>query len=349
MSKKRKFFFAALLIFPLAFSFAIGTLGAQMGAETVGYSENTGFAPSAAESRGECVVEVTSRRFLQEKNGDMPLPMASTTKILTAIMVIDDCDLREEVTIPQAAQGVEGSSVYLRAGEKYTVEDLLYGLMLRSGNDCAVALALHHSGSIEAFAQKMNEKAALLGASDSYFCNPHGLPAKGHHTTARDLSLIACYAMENQTFEKIVSAKYYARHNWQNKNKMLWNFDGAIGVKTGFTVNAGRCLVTSAERNGMKLVCVVLNSPQMYERSAELLNEAFDDYAIAELCDKSKPYEGFKLNHSFSYPLTKSEQEKISMKTETVSPLPEKTGEFAGTMQIFLENNLIFSQNLFIM
>lgn len=347
MSKKRKVLFAALLIFPLVFSFAIGAFGARMGAETVGYS--AGYASSAAESRGECVVEVTSRRFLQEKSGDMPLPMASTTKILTAILVIDDCALNEEVTIPQAAQGVEGSSAYLRAGEKYTVEDLLYGLMLRSGNDCAVALALHHSESIEAFAQKMNKKAALLGATDSYFCNPHGLPAKGHHTTARDLSLIACYAMENPIFEKIVSAKYYARHNWHNKNKMLWDFDGAIGVKTGFTVNAGRCLVTSAERNGMKLVCVVLNSPQMYERSAELLNEAFDGYGMVELCDNLQPYEGFALQRSFSYPLTESEREKISFRTETISPMPKKHGEFAGTLQIFLENDLIFSQNLFIM
>lgn len=314
----------------------------------IGWGEHYS-AQAATESRGECVVEVTSRRILGEKNADMALPMASTTKVLTAILIIDDCDLEETITIPQAAQGVEGSSVYLKAGEEYTVGDLLYGLMLRSGNDCAVALALHHSGSIEAFAQKMNEKAAFLGASDSFFCNPHGLPAEGHHTTARDLALIASYAIQNPTFEKIVSAKYYARHNWQNKNKMLWNFEGANGIKTGFTLNAGRCLVTSAERDGMQLVSVVLNSPQMYERTEELLDEAFGTYHMETLCDPNEPFEGFRVREHFSYPLTEAERAEIRFERETFDPLPKESGEFAGTLKILLENNLIFSQNLYIM
>ena len=306
-------------------------------------------ASPAAESLGECVAEVSSRRILFEKDGERNLPMASTTKILTAIIVIEDCDLNDTVVIPQAAQGVEGSSVYLRAGEEYTVEDLLYGLMLRSGNDCAVALALHHSGSIEGFAQVMNQRAVSMGAEDSLFRNPHGLEAEGHHTTARDLALIAAYAMENPTFQQIVSTKYYEKQNWQNKNKMLWNFEGAVGVKTGFTMHAGRCLVTSAEREGMKLVCVVLNSPQMYERTAELLEGAFSKYKMKELCDSTKPYEGYRISGSFSYPLTKDESDKISYQTELISPPPERQGDYAGIMRIFLENSLIFSQNLYIM
>ena len=235
-------------------------------------------ASAATESEAECVMEVSSRRILSEKNGQDCLPMASTTKIMTALVILDDCRLDEEVVIPQAAQGVEGSSVYLKAGDKYTVEELLYGLMLRPGNDCAVALAIHHSGSVERFARKMNEKAILLGTRDTFFVNPHGLPAKGHHTTARDLALIAACAMEDPTFEKIVSTKYYATHSWQNKNKMLRQYDGANGIKTGYTVEAGRCLVTGARRNGVQLVCVVLNSPQMYERSAELLDAAFEKF-----------------------------------------------------------------------
>lgn len=306
-------------------------------------------ANAVTESRGECVVETTSRRFLAEKNGDLELPMASTTKILTAIIIIDDCKLDEMISIPQEAVGVEGSSVYLRAGEQYSVEDLLYGLMLRSGNDCAETLALYHSGSIAAFAQKMNEKAVMLGAQNSFFENPHGLPAKNHHTTARDLALIATYAMENPVFQKIVSTKYYEKRNWQNKNKMLWEFDGASGIKTGFTLNAGRCLVTSAERNGMKLVSVVLNSPQMYERTSEILDNAFSQFRMYQLCDCSNPIEGLAAERSFSYPLREEELNEISYHVEKITPLPSQKKEFAGTMQIRLKNNLIFSQNLYIM
>ncbi len=306
-------------------------------------------ASAATESEAECVIEVSSRRFLHEKNARDCLPMASTTKIMTAILILDGCDLGEEVVIPKAAEGIEGSSVYLKAGDSYTVEELLYGLMLRSGNDCAVALALHHSGSVEAFARKMNEKAALLGAEDTFFVNPHGLPAKGHHTTARDLAMIAAYAMENPTFEKIVSTKYYARHNWQNKNKMLWKFEGACGVKTGFTLHAGRCLVTSAERNGMKLVSVVLNSPQMYERTTELLESAFENYRMTKIFDHTQPVEGLAARRSFCYPLAENELEKISLRVEKCDPLPEKRGDFAGVMRILLEKSLIFSQNLYIM
>lgn len=230
---------------------------------------------AATLSKGECVVEVETKRFLHEYNADDRLPMASTTKILTAIIAIEDCPLDEEVVVPKEAEGAEGSSVYLRAGDIYTVRDLLYGLMLRSGNDCAETLALHHSGSIENFALVMNRRALSMGAEHSRFMNPHGLPCEEHYTTARDLALIAAYAMENETFREIVSCQFYGERGWKNKNKMLFEYEGADGVKTGFTVRAGRCLVTSACRDGKRLVCVVLSSPQMYERSAQLLDEAF--------------------------------------------------------------------------
>ncbi len=330
-----KTLFAGLAAFFLAL--CLGTAGTSADADHV------------AESEAECVIEVSSRRVLHEKNGSDCLPMASTTKIMTAILILDDCDLTEEIAVPKEAEGVEGSSVYLRAGDVYTVEELLYGMMLRSGNDCATALAIHHSGSVEAFARAMNEKAALLGAEDTFFVNPHGLPAKGHHTTARDLALLSAYAMENPTFEKVVSTKYYARHKWQNKNKMLWNFGGACGVKTGFTTQAGRCLVTSAVRDGMKLVCVVLNSPQMYERTAQLLENAFQNYRLETVFDCAEPLGGLLAKYSFRYPLAAGEREQISITTKKCEPLPQTRGDFAGTMQIFLKNSLIFSQNLYIM
>ncbi len=306
-------------------------------------------AEAATLSHGECVTEVSSRRFLYERNAETNLPMASTTKILTAIIILDDCDIHETVTIPKAAEGTEGSSVYLRAGEQYTVEELLYGLMLRSGNDCAVTLALYHSGSIQAFAQAMNEKAVSVGAEHSRFVNPHGLPDSRHYTTARDLSLISAYAMQNKKFREIVSCKYFEPRNWQNKNKMLYQYEGAIGVKTGFTVAAGRCLVTAAERGGMTLVCVVLNSPQMYERTAELLNNAFSEYELTQLCTPETTVEGYAVKYAFSYPLTALEREKVKTEISVDSPIPEAEGEIAGQMKIMLENNLLFSQNLYIM
>ena len=233
-------------------------------------------APVSAEaysvSRGEAVVEVTSGRLLFAENEDTELPPASTTKILTALIIVEDCDLDTVIEVPKEAAGTEGSSVYLEAGEKLTVRDLLYGLMLRSGNDCAVTLALYHSGSISAFAEHMNERAAELGVKHSHFANPHGLPAEGHYTTAHDLALIAAAAVRNETFSEIVGTEKYTAPDggcgyarvWQNKNKMLYSYEGADGVKTGYTKEAGRCLVTSATRGGMRLVSAVLNSPSMH-------------------------------------------------------------------------------------
>ena len=302
-------------------------------------------ADAATESVGECVVEVSSRRFLHERNADKRLPMASTTKILTALVILEGENLDEVVTVPKQAEGTEGSSVYLKAGDEISVRDLLYGLMLRSGNDCAVTLALHHSGSIQNFARAMNEKALSLGAEHSHFVNPHGLPNEEHYTTARDLALISAAAMQNTTFREIVSTKFYAPRGWQNKNKLLWNFEGALGVKTGFTVRAGRCLVSAAERNGMTLVCVTLNSPQMFERSEELLANAFKDYRLVSLCSASKTYAGYRVLYDFSYPLKEDEIDKINVQTE----LNEEQGEIAGCLKIYLENRLLFSQNLFIM
>ena len=185
-------------------------------------------------SAAECVMEVDSRRILYEEHGDIRLPMASTTKIVTAISVLNSgIDVEKELCIPRTAVGIEGSSVYLKEGDSYTVKELLYGLMLRSGNDCAVALAETVDGSVAAFTTRMNETAQRAGALNSHFSNPHGLPAKKHYTTAVDLSLITAYAMQNPLFCSIVSTKYYQPRAWQNKNKLLLQYEGAIGVKTG--------------------------------------------------------------------------------------------------------------------
>ncbi len=309
-------------------------------------------------SKAECVMEKDSRRILYEAHGDTRLPMASTTKIVTAITVLSNCkNLQEEVTIPECAAGVEGSSVYLKAGDKYSVEDLLYGLMLRSGNDCAVALAQHVAGSVEGFAVQMNKTAERAGALASRFANPHGLPAKNHYTTARDLTGIACYAMQNENFRKIVSTTYYEPRRWKNKNKLLYRLDGAIGVKTGYTKEAGRCLVSAAERENMTLVCTVLNCRPMYERSAALLNDAFAAYTKVVLLsneeiftiETGKRKERAYVKDSFSYPLLQEEREWIEY---TVKPLDtdkkiRNKEEIIGQLEIYLSKRLLFSTNLY--
>lgn len=303
---------------------------------------------AATESRAECVIEQSSRRVLYQKNAEERLPMASTTKILTAIIILEDCKLDEIVTVPKQAELAGGSSVYLREGDTLSIKDLLYGLMLRSGNDCAVTLAMHHSGSCDAFAQVMNERAVRMGAEHSHFTNPNGMPDEYHNTTASDLAFISAYAMENETFREIVSCKFYEARGWKNKNKMLYEYDGAIGIKTGFTMRAGRCLVTAAVRNGMTLICVVINSPQMYERTTELIDDSYGRYTLVKLCDKNERIEGYEIRHDFYYPLEESEQSEISIQVETLDEPSKHKGDFVGQMKIYLKNDLLFSQNLYI-
>ena len=330
----------------------------------------SGFAtPCAASalSAGEAVIEAESGRLLYALNEQVVLPMASTTKIMTALLILEDCDLDEIVTVPEAAAGVEGSSIYLQAGEKISVRDLLYGLMLRSGNDCAVALALHHSKNLQKFCVCMNEKAKSLGCAHTHFCNPHGLPAEGHATTAHDLAVIAAYALKNEQFSEIVSTRShvipdggcgYAR-SLQNKNKMLYTYEGADGVKTGYTKEAGRCLVSSATREGMRLVSVVLNSPDMYLRSAEILDSCFSLFKRHKLFDKNKYFVDVKTEveekncrckccEDFYYPL--KEEEIGEVRIEEVLPraakLPIREGDEVGILKIYLKNQLLFSQKI---
>ena len=317
-------------------------------------------------SGAEAVMEVMSGRLLAERNAEEKLPMASTTKIVTAITVLDNFDSEKIITVPKECVGVEGSSIYLKANERYRVIDLLYGLMLRSGNDAAETLAVALSGSIRDFTLLMNDTARKVGANNSSFTNPHGLSDDNHYTTAKDLAMITCYAMKNETFRKIVSAKKHVAKEvvsgenkvWVNKNKMLFNFDGADGVKTGYTVKAGRCLVSSARRDGMEIVSVVLNSPQMFGRSAELLENAFSEYDLLKVIDSERfDYNIFDEQRSIAYKLSKPEtfyypvgkNEKIRCETDFTS-FPDKSpepNEKVGEIKIYCSKQLIFSQNIY--
>ncbi len=281
-------------------------------------------------ARAACVMEQSSGRMLYQKNAQMPLPMASTTKIVTALTVLNNCENIDEVcVIPKAAVGIEGSSIYLREGEKLTVRELLCGLMLRSGNDCAVALALKIGGSLENFAEMMNATATECGATNSNFVTPHGLHDENHYTTAEDLAKITCVALKNQTFRQIVASKSTKISNdgydydrvLVNKNKLLSGFEGADGVKTGYTTRAGRCFVGSATRNGMQVVVVVLNCGPMFEETAQMLEVAFANYSLKVAVPKNKlcgvVYDHghptyYSCESGFSYPL--AETEKLSTK-----------------------------------
>ena len=232
------------------------------------------------------MIESQSGDVIYEKNAYEKLPMASTTKIMTAIVAIENCDLDKEVTIPPEAVGIEGSSLYLKQDDKMSMRELLFGLMLRSANDAAVAIAVNISGSVEGFADLMNTKAKELGLENTHFMNPNGLDDENHYTTAYDLARLTHYAMQNSAFAEIVSTlKYSVNGNTVvNHNKLLRIYEGCCGVKTGFTKKSGRCLVSAATREGVSLIAVTLNAPDDWNDHKAMFDMGFSEYKSVELC-----------------------------------------------------------------
>ena len=237
-----------------------------------------GYALSAEKA---ILADAATGRILYEKNADSRSLIASTTKIMTALVVCEQCNVLDRMRIPKEAVGIEGSSMYLQEGEVLTIQELLYGLMLHSGNDAAVALAIYCGGTVEGFAEMMNDKARQIGLQNSHFENPNGLDAPGHYSTARDLAMLAAYAMQNPIFSKTVSTKNIAigQRYLHNHNKLLWQVEGADGVKTGYTRAAGRILVSSALRDGRRLVAVTINAPDDWNDHAMLLEQGFSGFA----------------------------------------------------------------------
>ena len=227
--------------------------------------------------------------LLYEKAADERRPMASTTKIMTALVTVENCDLAEVVTVPRQAAAIEGTRMYLETGEKVTVKELLQGLLLSSGNDAAMALACHVAGDVPGFAALMNDKAAELGLRDSHFENPSGLDGETHYTTARELAVIAAHLLENPILSELVSLQTVKTDNGRyltNHNKMLRLYDGATGVKTGFTKKSGRCLVSSAARNGRELIAVTLAAPDDWNDHTALLDYGFSLFQETALMGK---------------------------------------------------------------
>ena len=231
------------------------------------------------------LLDAGTGRLLFDRNADAKSLIASTTKIMTALIVCEQCNVLDRIRIPKEAVGIEGSSMYLKEGEILTIQDLLYGLMLHSGNDAAVALALYCGGTVEGFAELMNDKAHMLGLHDTHFVNPHGLDAPGHYSTAEDLAVLGAYAMENPIFAQTVSTKSVTVGDryLTNHNKLRGRVEGVDGIKTGFTKAAGRILVSSAVRDGRRLVCVTINDPDDWNDHKSLLEDGFSRYRLKNL------------------------------------------------------------------
>lgn len=304
------------------------------------------------------LIDVTSGRLLYNKQGDKPMRVASLTKIMTAIVAIEHGNLSDMVKVSKNAFGKEGSSIYLRLNEEMSLNHLLYGMMLRSGNDAATAIAEHIGGTVEGFAFMMNEKARLIGMDRSSFKNPSGLDAEGHYSTANDMAKLTAYALHNPVFQEIVKTKVKKAPNpndpwdysWVNKNKMLSLYEGADGVKTGYTKAAKRCLVSSATRNGQQLAVVTLNDGDDWLDHSKLLDYGFQHFPLQALIGKGDAVEGteFVAGTSFAYPVLESEKGQITSKVELNDPksVHYRLGE-AGKLEWSLGGKAIGSVPLY--
>ena len=323
-------------------------------------------------AKAMAVMETSSGRILYQKNSQEKLPMASTTKIITAIVVLENIDdLETMFTATKECVGVEGTSVYLREGEALTIRELLYGLMLRSGNDAAVALAIATSGSVSEFVDLCNKFCASIGANNTHLSNPHGLTDKDHYTTASDLCLISAYALKNPEFAKIVSTRQKTISNTlntaknrvlNNKNKLLKNMENATGVKTGYTKAAGRCFVGSAKKDDMELVCVLLNCVPMFEECQALLEKGFAEYkmvdvlgsgeVVGEVSTENCDTKSVKIvaRHGARLPLSVAESDTIEIVYDfpKVISAPQTKDFPIGKFDIYASKDLIFSGKIYI-
>lgn len=297
------------------------------------------------------VMDSDSGRLLYEKNADTRSLIASTTKIMTALVVCEQCNVLDRVEIMPEAVGIEGSSMYLQAGEVLTVQELLYGLMLHSGNDAAVALAIYCGGTVEGFVQLMNDEACRLGLKDTHFENPNGLDDEHHYSTARDLARLTAAAMRNPIFAKTVSTKSVraGERHLTNHNKLLWRYEGADGVKTGYTKAAGRILVSTAKRDGRRLIVVTINDPDDWQDHSRLLDMGFDQYTPSALVSAGEcigsmevlsgvaEQAGLMAAEDFVYPIADGETVTISIPGPGFVFAPVERSKAAGYAHVLID------------
>lgn len=313
-------------------------------------------------ARSAVLMDRDSGRVLWKKNEHRRRPIASTTKIMTALLALERGAEGERVKVSGAAAATEGSSIWLEKGEKKELGELIYGLMLCSGNDAAAAIAEHIGGSEKKFVALMNERARALGAENTNYANPHGLPAKNHYSTAYDLALITCEALKNERFREIISTPArtisWPGQPWDrllvNQNRLLELYPGADGVKTGWTEKAGRCFVGSATKQRWQLVAVVLKSSEIWEDSAALLDYGFQRYRHQKLFSKNQVLctaevmEGreraeIAVCKAYHYPLLPSEQKRLNYRIRLHDSIraPLTQGEKLGEVEVYLQKELI--------
>ena len=309
----------------------------------------------ALSAKSAAMLDCLSGRMLLDRNSTEPSLIASTTKIMTALLICENCNVLDQMSIPKQAVGVEGSSMYLREGEKLSLQELLYGLMLSSGNDAAVALALYCCGSIEEFANLMNDKARSLGMTQTHFENPNGLDSKNHYSTAGDLAILASYAMENPIFSKTVSTKTVTIGNrmLRNHNKLLWLYPGADGVKTGYTKAAGRILVSSATQNRRRLVAVTISDPNDWADHAAMLDRGFSQFQLQrivtvgdcvgyrEVAGGTSEKVAVLAAENFTYSVSKEEQPQLLLPGSGFIYAPVAEGADAGFAYVLLSGKAV--------
>lgn len=316
-------------------------------------------------AKSAILMDASTGRILYSKNANEELPMASTTKIMTALIALDKSNLDKKVKIKKDYVGVEGSSIYLVEDEEISIRDLLYGLMLRSGNDSATAIAGEIAGSTEGFSELMNKRAKNIGALNSNFKNPHGLHDEDHYTTAYDLAIITREAMKYKEFRDICKSKTWTADRDQNKvfnnkNKTLWQYEGGNGGKTGFTKAAGRCLVSTSTRNGIDLISVVINDGNWFSSCYNLMDYGYENYnsfviyskdqfiKSLELLNGNKEKINIVTKDELIIPLRKEERKNIKIVTKLPDQLdaPIKEGQSIGYLQVLLEGELIATTEL---
>ena len=322
-------------------------------------------APEIISAVSAVLIEAQTGTVLYEKNAHEHRAMASTTKIMTALLTIEAGNLDREFTVDPLAIRVEGTSMGLQEGDRVSRRDLLYGILLPSGNDAANSAAVSVSGSIPEFVKLMNSKAAELGLSDTHFVTPSGLDADGHYTTALDLARLTAYAMQDETFREVVRCRSAEvefgnppyKRTLYNSNKMLARYEGAIGVKTGFTDNARRCLVSAAERDGVTLIAVTLNAGDDWNDHIKMLDYGFEQVSACPLdtsCDTRVPVAGTGqsvgvYSHEETLALTPQQRTKLTrrvMLPAFVYGTVDK-GDKLGEIQFFLDGELVKSCPLY--
>ena len=310
---------------------------------------------SALSAKNAILMDGDTGRVLYEKNADTRVLIASTTKIMTGLIICEQVNVLDRVKIPKEAVGIEGSSMYLKEGEILTVQELLYGLMLQSGNDAAVALAIYCSGTVEGFVGLMNDKAHRLALRDTHFENPHGLDGNAHYSTAKDMARLAAYAMENPIFYKTVSAKTAraGERSLRNHNKLLWHLEGADGVKTGYTKAAGRILVSSVTRQGRRLIAVTMQAPGDWNDHKILHESGFRNYTMeqvitkgtclgyAEVIGGTAAKVGLVATEDFSCPVGKDEKVTVVLQPPGFVYAPVVEGATAGVAYVCIDGNAV--------